>query len=80
MDQIIEDISKIIEDTCTAPPTPTLTNQTSKQGGYLPRKLQKQWKKELSTYHIIRKAIKIITQDTNWRTHSILTNLQNHQW
>jgi hypothetical protein len=79
MDQIIEDISKIIEDTCTAPPIPTLTNQTSKQGGYLPRKLQKQWKKELSTYHIIRKAIKIITQDTNWRIHSILTNPQNHQ-
>jgi hypothetical protein len=79
MDQIVENISKIIEDTCTSPPIPTLTNQTSKQGGYLPRKLQKQWKKELSTYHIIRKAIKTITQDTNWRTHPILTNLQNHQ-
>jgi murein DD-endopeptidase MepM/ murein hydrolase activator NlpD len=79
MDQIVENTSKIIEDTCTAPPIPTLTNQTSKQGSYLPRKLQKQWKKELSTYHIIRKAIKTITQNTNWRTHPILTNLQNHQ-
>jgi hypothetical protein len=79
MDQIVENISKNIEDTCTAPPIPTLTNQTSKQGGYLPRKLQKQWKKELSTYHIIRKAIKSITQETNWRTHPILTNLQNYQ-
>jgi hypothetical protein len=65
MDQIVENISKTIEDTCTAPPIPTLTNQTSKQGGYLPRKLQKQWKKELSTYHTIRKAIKTITQNTN---------------
>jgi hypothetical protein len=58
---------------------PTLTNHASKQGGYLPRKLQKQWKKGLSTYHIIRKAIKIITQDTNSRIHTILSNLQNHQ-
>jgi hypothetical protein len=79
MDQIVENISKTIEDTCTAPPIPTLTNQTSKQGGYIPRKLQKQWKKELSTYHIIRKAIKTTTQETNWRTHPILTNIHNHQ-
>jgi hypothetical protein len=45
MDQMIQSISKIIEDTCTAPPIPTLTNLTTKQGGYLPRKLQKLWKK-----------------------------------
>jgi hypothetical protein len=45
MDIIVENISKIIEDTCTAPPIPTLTNQTSKQGGYLPRKLQKKMEK-----------------------------------
>jgi hypothetical protein len=79
MDQIVENISKTIEDSCTAPPIPMLTYQTSKQGSYLPRKLQKQWKKELSTYHIIRKTIKTITQETNWRTHPILTNLRNHQ-
>jgi hypothetical protein len=79
MDQIVENISKIIEDTCIAPPIPMLIYQTSKHGGYFPRKLQKQWKKELSIYHIIRKAIKTIIQDTNWRTHPILTNLQNHQ-
>jgi hypothetical protein len=30
MDQIIQNISKIIEDTCTALPIPTLTNLTSK--------------------------------------------------
>jgi hypothetical protein len=75
MDLTVKNISKIIEDTCTAPPIPMLTNQTSKQGSYLPRKLQKKWKKELSTYHIIRKAIKTTTQNTNWRTHPILTNL-----
>jgi hypothetical protein len=45
MDQIVENLSKIIEDTCTAPPIPTLTNQTSKEGGYLPRKLKKIGKK-----------------------------------
>jgi hypothetical protein len=73
MDDIVNNISKIIEDTCTAPPIPTLTEQASKQGGFLPRKFQKQWKKELSTYHIIRKAIKIIIQNNNWRTHSIIT-------
>jgi hypothetical protein len=78
MDQIINNRSKIIEETSTALPIPTLTNLTSKQGGYLPRKLQKLWKKELSTYHIIRKTIKITTQDTNWRTHPLITNLQNH--
>jgi predicted esterase YcpF (UPF0227 family) len=65
MDQMINNISKIIEETCTTPPIPTLTNITSKQGGYLPKKLQKLWKKELSTYHIIRKTIKITNQDTN---------------
>jgi hypothetical protein len=78
MDQMINNISKIIEETCTAPPIPTLTNLTSKQGGYLPRKLQKLWKKELSTYYTIRKTIKITNQDTNWRTHPLITNLQNH--
>jgi hypothetical protein len=78
MDQMIHNISKIIEETCIAPHIPILTNLTTKQGGYLPRKLQKIWKKELSTYHIIRKAIKISTQDTNWRTHSLIIRLQNH--
>jgi hypothetical protein len=71
-------ISKIIEETCIAPPIPTLISLTTKQGGYLPRKLQKIWKKEISTYHIIRKAIKITTQDTNWQTHPLITRLQNH--
>jgi hypothetical protein len=78
MNQLINNISKIIEDTCTTPPIPILTHQTSKQGGYLPRKLQKTWKKELATYHTIRKAIKLTTQNTNWRTHLLITNLQNH--
>ena len=78
MDHMMCSISKIIGDTYIVPPIPTLTNLTSKQGGYLPIKLQKSWKRELSIYHIIRKAIKITTQDTNWRFHPIITNLQNH--
>jgi hypothetical protein len=78
MDQMVQNISKIIEDTCTAPPIPTLTYLTNKQGGYLPIKLQKLWKKEISTYHIIKKTIKLTTQNTNWRTHPLITNLQNH--
>jgi hypothetical protein len=56
----------------------TLTHLTNKQGGYLPRKLQKLWKKNLSTYHIIRKTIKLTTQNTNWITHPLITNLHNH--
>jgi hypothetical protein len=78
MDQMIQNISKIIEDICTAPPIPTLTNLTTKQGGYLHRKFQKLWKKELSTYHITRKTIKLTVQNPNWRTHPLITNLQNH--
>jgi hypothetical protein len=35
MDQIVQNISKIIEDTYTAPPIPILTSLTNKQGGYL---------------------------------------------
>jgi hypothetical protein len=75
---MIQNISKIIEDICTAPPIPTLTNLTTKQGGYLHRKFQKLWKKELSTYHITRKTIKLTVQNPNWRTHPLITNLQNH--
>jgi hypothetical protein len=78
MDQMVQNISNIIEDTCSAPPIPTLTSLTTKQGGYLPRKLQKLWKKELSTYHIIRKAFKLTTQETNWHTHPLITNIQTH--
>jgi hypothetical protein len=80
MDSMIQNISKIIEDTCIAPPIPTLTHHTNKQGGYLPRKLQKLWKKEISTYHIIRKTIKLTAQNNNWRTHPLVTNLQSHPY
>jgi hypothetical protein len=76
IDHMVHNISKIIEETCTAPPIPTLTNLTTKQGGFLSRKLQKLWKKELSTYHIIRKAIKITAQDTDWRLDYKTTYIQ----
>jgi hypothetical protein len=67
MDSMVQNISKIREDTCTVPPIPTLTHQTNKQGGYFLRKLQKLWKKEISTYHVIKKTIKLTTQNNNWR-------------
>ena len=41
MDQIINNISKIIEETYIVLSIPTLINLTSKQGDHLPRKLQK---------------------------------------
>ena len=44
MDLMVQNMSKIIEETCTAPPIPRLTNQTNKQGGYFSKKLQKKWK------------------------------------
>ena len=75
---VCDKISKTIEDTYIALLIPTLTNLTSKQGGYLLQKLQNLWKRELSTYHTIRKAIKITIQDTNWRIYPHVTNLQNH--
>jgi hypothetical protein len=37
LDRMVNNISKLIEDTCTALPTPTFKNQASKQGGFLPR-------------------------------------------
>jgi hypothetical protein len=43
IDLMVQIISKIIEDACTAPPIPTLIHLANKQGGYLPRKLQKLW-------------------------------------
>ena len=59
LDNIIEKISKTIEETCSATLIQQLTNRTAQQGGILPRKLAKQWKKHLATYHLIRKIIYI---------------------
>jgi hypothetical protein len=41
LEHLIQIISDKIQDTCSAPPLPDLTNRTSQQGGFLPRKLQK---------------------------------------
>ena len=78
LDHLIQKISDKIQDTCSAPPLPDLTNRTSQQGGFLPRKLQKKWKQHLSTYHLIRKAIYTIKNTPNWPTHPIIEELQNH--
>ena len=45
LDNIVEKISITIEKSCKATPIPTLTNRTAQQGGFLPRKLSKEWKK-----------------------------------
>ena len=65
MDHIIQKISKTIENTCSATSIPTLTNRASQQGGFLPRKLQKIWKKYIKTYHLIRKVIYITNNTRN---------------
>lgn len=41
LDYLVQKISDKIQEICSAPPLPTLTNQTIHQGGYLPRKIQK---------------------------------------
>ena len=78
MDQIIQKISKIIKNTCSATPIPILTNRASHQGGILPRKLQKIWKSHIKTYHLIRKGIYITKNTINWNTHPIMHELNNH--
>ena len=80
LDNIINKISETIEKTCKAAPLPNLTYRTSHQGGFLPRKLAKEWKKYLTTYHIIRKTIYIIQHDLHWQTHPILNEIRNHQY
>jgi hypothetical protein len=75
---LIQKISEKIQETYSALPLPNLTNHTSKQGGFLPRKLQKEWKNHLSTYHLIRKAIYLTKNTPNWQTHRIIEELKNH--
>ena len=66
-------ISHAILATCSAPPIPVLPPHIAKQGGYLPKKSQKQWKLNLSTYHLIRKIIYILKKNPTWRTHPLIT-------
>jgi len=44
LDNLIQKLSNKIQETCSAPPLPPLTNRIKKQGGFLPRKLQNKWK------------------------------------
>ena len=61
------------------PTHPTLPNPIARQGGYLPKKPQKDWKLHLSTYHLIQKATSIIKNNLNWRNHPIITQeINNH--
>ena len=78
LDHLIQKISDKIQYTCSAPPLPDLTNRTRQQGGFLPRKLQKKWKRHLSAYHLIMKTIYTIKNTPNWPTHPIIEKLQNH--
>ena len=59
--------------TYSVPPIPALPTHIAKQGGYLPKKPQKQWKLNLSTYHLIRKIIYIIKNNPTWLTHPLIT-------
>ena len=79
LDHIVNKISETIEKTCKADPLLHLTNRTSQQGGFLPRKLARKWKKHLHTYHLIRKTIYIVQHDPLWLAHPILNDIRNHQ-
>jgi len=65
---------------CSVPPLLQLTNHTSQQGNFLPRKLQKKWKALLSTYHPIKKTIYITKHRPNRTTHSIIEELHNYTY
>jgi hypothetical protein len=41
LEQLIQKISDKIQETCSAPPLPNLTNYAAQQRGFLPRKIQK---------------------------------------
>ena len=75
LDNIVGEISVSIEKTCKATPIPTFTNRTVQQGGFLPRKLSKEWKTHLDTYHLIRKIIYIAKNNPHWQTHPILNEI-----
>jgi hypothetical protein len=79
MDYIVNKISETIEKTCKADPLPSLTNRAPQQGGFLPRKLAREWKRHLNTYHLIRKVIYRAQHDPHWQTHPILNDIRNHQ-
>ena len=78
LDHIIQKISETIESTCNTTPISTLTNRISQQGSFLPRKLQKLWKKHIKAYHLIRKTIYITNNTINWRNHPIMYELNSH--
>ena len=78
-DHIVTKFSETIEKICQADPLPNLTNRTSQQGGFLPRKLTRAWKRHLNTYHLIRKTIYIAQHDPLWQAHPILNDIRNHQ-
>ena len=78
LDHIIQKITETITNTCSTTPIPSLTNRTTQQGGFLPRKLQKTWKKHIKTYHLIRKAIYVTNNTINWRNHPIMSELNSH--
>ena len=76
---LTDNITTTVLETCGAPPIPILPSHIAKQGGYLPKKSQKQWKLNLFTYHLIRTTIYIIKNNPNWRTHPIITQeIINH--
>jgi hypothetical protein len=59
-DKITNKITETIQSTCMAPTPQQLTTHTNRLGGFYPGKLKKQWKKLISTHHLIRKIIYII--------------------
>ena len=78
LDNIIGEISETIEKTWKAVPLPHVTNRTTQQGSFLPRKLAKEWKKHLATYHLIIKTIYIAKHNPQWQTHPILNEIHSH--
>jgi hypothetical protein len=75
LDTLIHNISNTINNTCTTTPLPILTQRTTQQGRYLPRKLQKQWKQHLATDQLTCKTIYLTQHTPNWRAHPLILRL-----
>ena len=68
--EILNSLSKCIEQTCMSQTMPPLPHRAKLQGGFLPRQQQKTWKSHLKTYHNIRKAIHVACQHSYAQLHN----------
>jgi hypothetical protein len=77
LDSLITDISRLLQSTCAEIPTAPLQSRIATQGGFLPQRAQKLWKKHLKQYHTIRKEIYVIHHHPHRYTHPAIAALNS---